>query len=216
MSKGLVIGVGFQKTGTSTLREVLNVLGYKVKDACPRALIPILKGDQKKLKEIIGDHDAVEDTPWYMIYKELDEMYPNSKFILTVRNEQEWYRSVAQHIGQLRSAHHEWIYGRGKGLPMYHKDNTISVYQKHINDVKTYFKDRPNDLVVVDFTKGDKWEKICAFLEKDVPEIAFPHLNDSSKAQPVATSWLRILKFKRKQFTRLAKIKYIDLLRYWH
>ena len=43
--EGKIIGVGFQKTGTSSLREALKVMDYKVKDCCPRALIPILKGN---------------------------------------------------------------------------------------------------------------------------------------------------------------------------
>lgn len=43
--KGKIIGVGFQKTGTSSLGEALQILGYRVKDTSSRPLIPILKGD---------------------------------------------------------------------------------------------------------------------------------------------------------------------------
>ena len=114
--EGKIIGVGFQKTGTSTLREALKILGYTVKDTTPRALIPILKGDFSKIRQILAGYDAMEDTPWYIIYRELDQMYPGSKFILTIRDADSWYTSVSKHIGDLRAAHHEWIYGRGKGL----------------------------------------------------------------------------------------------------
>ena len=76
--------------------------------------------------------------------------YPGSKFVLTLRDEEKWYRSVNRHIGDLRSAHHEWIYGRGKGLPMDDKENTIAVYRKHNEEVKAYFKDRPDDFIIID------------------------------------------------------------------
>lgn len=88
--QGKIIGVGFQKTGTSSLREALKILGFRVKDTTSRALIPILKGDYQKLLSLLEGYDAAEDTPWYMIYKELDELIPNSKFILTLRDEQSW------------------------------------------------------------------------------------------------------------------------------
>mgnify|MGYP001296684844 CR=1 FL=1 len=153
--KVFIIAVGFQKTGTSSLREALTILGYHVKDTTKRALIPILRGNYNKILRMLKNYDAVEDTPWYIIYKELDELIPNSKFILTIRNEESWYKSVNRHIGDLRSANHEYIYGKGKGLPKDDKKHTINVYNKHNAEVVEYFKDRPEDLLILDFTKGD-------------------------------------------------------------
>lgn len=178
---GKIIGVGFQKTGTSTLREALRILGYKVKDTTPRALIPILRGNFKKVLRIIKDYDALEDTPWYIIYKELDARIPGSKFILTIRDSESWYTSVSKHIGDLKAAHHEWIYGRGKGLPKDDKQNTISVYDRHNSEVREYFKDRPDDFLEIDFTKGEGWEKLCSFLNVDIPDLPFPHYNKTSE-----------------------------------
>ncbi|MCP4312211.1 MAG: hypothetical protein GY790_13175 [Bacteroidetes bacterium] len=87
--EGKVIGVGFQKTGTSSLREALKILGFRVKDTSTTPPIPILKGDYEKVLRMIGDYDALEDTPWYMIYRELDERIPGSKFILTTSGRKE-------------------------------------------------------------------------------------------------------------------------------
>lgn len=211
--EGLIIGVGFQKTGTSTLREALKILGYKVKDTSSRALIPVLKGNYTKILQILENYDAVEDIPWYMIYKELDERIPYSKFILTIRDEESWYLSVKRHIGSLRSAHHEWIYGRGKGLPKDDKQNAINTYNKHNQEVVEYFKNRPNDLLIIDFTKGEKWEKLCNFLNKDIPTESFPHYNKTD----VNSTKRKMNKFKflRKQIKNYIKIKYIDLLGLW-
>ena len=142
---GKIIGVGFQKTGTSSLREALKILGYRVKDNSTRPLIPILKGNYNKVLRLIRNYDAIEDTPWYMIYKELDARIPGSKFILTLREEESWYKSVSRQIGLLRNPNQEWIYGRGKGLPVEYKENAIRIYNQHNHEVMEYFKDRPSD-----------------------------------------------------------------------
>jgi len=206
--KGKIIGVGFQKTGTSTLREALKILGFKVKDTSSRALIPILKGNYTKILKTIRKYDAVEDTPWYKIYKELDNLLPGSKFILTIRDSESWYQSVKRHIGNLRSANHEWIYGRGKGLPKDDKENTINVYSNHNMEVINYFKDRPNDLLTLDFTKGDKWEKLCEFLNEEVPKVPFPHYNKGNRE-------VKKIQMFKKQFKNNLKIMYIDLRQLW-
>ncbi len=214
---GKIIGVGFQKTGTSTLREALKILGYRVKDNTTRPLIPILKGEYDKVLRMIRAYDAVEDTPWYMIYKELDERIPGSKFILTVREKESWYRSVSRQIGTLRNANHEWIYGRGKGLPKDDKANTIKVYTRHNNEVIRYFKDRPGDLLVMDITKGESWKKLCSFLERDIPDKPFPVANkwlDKKKRQDYYGK-KKNFRFYRKQVRQYCKIKYIDWREYW-
>lgn len=210
--RGLVIGVGFQKTGTSTLREALKILGYRVKDTTRRALIPILRGNYKKIVRMLKNYDAVEDTPWYIIYKELDELFPNSKFILTIRDEESWYKSVKNHIGDLRTAHHQWIYGRGKALPKDDKANTLKVYNDHNREVIEYFKNRPDDLLIIDFTRGEKWEKICKFLGREVPDDPFPHYNKTSASRKKKMSKIKL---RRKQIKSYLKIKYIDLMGLW-
>lgn len=210
--EAFIIGVGFQKTGTSSLREALKILGYRVKDTTKRALIPILRGNYSKIIRMLKNYDAVEDTPWYIIYKELDELIPNSKFILTIRDEESWYKSVSRHIDNLRSANHEYIYGKGKGLPKDDKKHTIDVYNKHNSEVLEYFKHRPDDLLILDFTKGDGWEKLCHFLEKDIPNVPFPHYNNASHGE-----WVKMSKFKflRKSFNEKLRMKYIDLMGLW-
>lgn len=214
---GKVIGVGFQKTGTSSLGEALKILGYRVKETTARPLIPILKGDYKKILRMLRNYDAVEDTPWYMIYKELDERIPGSKFILTIRDEDSWYNSVSRQIGLLRNPSHEWIYGRGKGLPKDDKENTLNVYTRHNEEVIEYFKDRPQDLLVVDFTTGDGWEQLCTFLGKSIPEEPFPQTNvwlDKKNRQPYYGQ-RKDFKLYRKQVRHWIKIKYIDWRGYW-
>ena len=214
---GKIIGVGFQKTGTSSLREALKILGFRVKDTSTRPLIPILKGNYDRVIQMIHGYDALEDTPWYMIYQELDRRLPGSKFILTIRDEESWYRSVSRHIGLLRNPLHEYIYGRGKGLPMKNRENTIAVYNRHNEGVLEYFRERPDDLLVVDFTKGDGWDQLCRFLDIPKPDISFPHSNrwEGKATRQEYYGKKKDFKFLRKQVGNTLKIKYIDLMNYW-
>jgi len=215
--EGKIIGVGFQKTGTSSLRKALMMLGYRVKDNSTRPLIPILRGNFNKVLHMIQDYDAMVDTPWYMIYKELDEKIPGSKFILTLRDDESWFKSVSRHIGVLRNPNHEYVYGRGRGLPMEDKENTLKVYNKHIREVKEYFKDRPDDFLVLDLTKGDGWEQLCPFLGHAIPNLPFPHANrwKDGKGKQSYYGERKDFKYYRKYLRHWIKIKYIDLKKLW-
>ncbi len=206
--KGKIIGVGFQKTGTSTLRDALRVLGYTVGDTRYKLLIPILKKDFKTVLKEVNRYDAVEDNPYPLIFRELDELLPGSKFILTIREEESWFKSVNRHIGDLRDPMHEWIYGTGKGLPKEDKENTIRVYNNHNQSVIEYFQDRPDDLLILDFTKGDKWEKLCEFLGHDIPSLPFPHANNAKQIKK--QSFLKKLKMQKKKIKYGLQIAYIN------
>lgn len=203
-----IIGVGFQKTGTSSLRDALRLLGYTVGDTRYRLLPAILRGDYERVLRDLARYDAVEDNPWGIIYKELDQRIENAKFILTIREEESWYRSVNRHIGDLRDPMHEWIYGRGKGLPKEDKANTIAIYNKHNAEVLEYFKDRPDDLLVMDFTQGDGWNKLCPFLKKNIPDAPIPHANNAKKNKERTS--LQKLNINKKRLKYALQIAYFD------
>jgi hypothetical protein len=78
-----------------------------------------------------------------------------------------------------------------------------------------YFKDRPEDLLVIDFTKGEEWEKLCSFLRKDIPTEDFPHYNSAAETRDTRKQWNMRFKFFRKRVKSAIKIKYIDLMGYW-
>ena len=94
---------------------------------------------------------------------------------------------------------HEWIYGRGKGLPCEDKANTLAVYNAHNEGVLAYFKDRPDDLLVLDIAKGEGWEPLCKFLGCPVPAAPFPHANNKLKEPKGPPSWRRRLKVRKKR-----------------
>lgn len=212
---GKIICVGMQKTGTTTLQQALNLLGYSVRKGTTRGLISILKGDYKKVLSIAKDYEALEDLPWFVIYKELDTRIAGSKFILTMREEESWYKSVSRYMGDLQRPHNEWIYGRGKGILQDNKENTLKVYREHNKEVLDYFKDRPDDLMVLDISNGDGWEKLCAFLGNDVPDMPFPHANKWKDAQSLSTKLRWKFQLSRRRVKNHFMIWYIDLMGYW-
>ncbi len=206
-----IFGIGFQKTGTSSLREALKLLGYRVKDGGFGEFPAAVRKDRKRLMRALEPFDAAEDNPWPLLYEELDEWFPGSKFILTVREEEEWVRSVSRHIGDLRSPMHEWIYGLGKGLPQEDPENALKVYRDHNSAVRNYFRDRPNDLLELDFGKGDGWEELCAFLGDEVPEAPFPHFNKSKgKKENRKGRLLRLMKRGKKRTKYFLMRKYYE------
>jgi len=207
--------VGFEKTGTSSLGLALEKLGFKVKGNTPRALLPILKNDDQKIRRIIDPYDALQDKPWFMIFEKLDALYPGSKFILTVRNEESWFKSASRHFSELRTAQHEWIYGRGKGLPKEDKENAIRVFTEHNERVIRYFSERPEDLLVLDMKEENKWEKICNFLNVEQPDMSFPHKMKGSSGKSYHSSPKMKLKLYRRKVRNTLLINYIDALGYW-
>jgi hypothetical protein len=212
-----VVGVGFHKTGTTTLREALKILGYRVADNKPGLLIPILKKRYDYVMRRLDPYQACEDLPWNRLYPVIDQYFDNTKFILTVRDAEAWYASVSHHIGDLRSPMHEWLYGRGKGLPKEDKAHALKVYQDHNQAVKTYFKDRPEDLLEIDLAREkEPWQKLCHFLNLPVPDEPFPHYNNTAlgntKQKP---RWQKAVKKARKRLKCGIKNRYIDWKGLW-
>lgn len=109
-----------------------------------------------------------------MIFPQVDKEYPNSKFIHTLRNKEEWLISAENHWkiatsaqAPLKTIHHHLI---TFGTYLFNKDRFSFVYDMHLNMVENYFKDRKADLLTIDITKDKDYViKVCDFL--DIPVI---------------------------------------------
>ncbi len=201
-----VFCIGFMKTGTTTLNRALSVLGYRVSHNSWKWLKLIVKNDWSSVRQKMDVWDAVEDNPIPLIYKELDQFYPGSKFILTVRDSEKWYNSVSYHIGDMLSPMHEWLFGKGKGLPKNDKTHTLNVFNTHRKKVEDHFKDRPEDLLIIDVTKIESWDALCAFLNEPVPSTSFPHANRTTYDTDKNAGFQRRSKYLKKRFLNPLKI----------
>lgn len=141
------------------------------------------KNNLKLIKRKVDEFGALSDTPTVRFYKELDELYPNSKFILTVRDSESWLASCKRHFqkrytgGKFDQINFD-IYGTN----IFNREMFLTAYEKHLNEVLDYFKYRKEDLLVLNIVNGEGYDKICSFLGVCVPEGKFPNAN-SNKPQ---------------------------------
>ena len=175
-----VFGIGLSKTGTSSLAYALELLEYKVKDCL--GVEEYRKGDITSIDEtVLANHNALTDTPIPSFYRELDAQYPDSKFILTVRNIDGWLKSCKKQFNQKSAAKqseaHNQLFTDLYGTDIFEENKFKQGYLDFVDGVMTYFKDRPNDLLVLNITDGEGWEKLCPFLNKPVPAQPFPKSN---------------------------------------
>ena len=154
--------------------KALIALGYDVLGCRLDFSERLMQDDLKPALNEAGKYEALQDVPWAALYKELDQTYPGSKFVLTVRDDDKWLNSASKHFKNTDFKLHEWLYGNG--ILIGNEELYIKRYRKHYKEVKEYFKDR-KDLLIMDFAKGDGWNKLCAFLDKPIPNEPFPHAN---------------------------------------
>jgi hypothetical protein len=187
-----IFGVGANRSGTATLTEVLEVLGYKISHWDHHFEISRDLINNKFDFEFLTEYDGATDLPIPSIYKNLDQTYPNSKFILTKRDPEDWIKSIENHITrdvglEIPVFEHFLMYGDY----FFNKKLYLKRYNEHNASVEKYFKNRKEDLLVIDLTKVNKWQPFCEFLDLEIPSTKFPHKN---KTQNYNMAW----KIKRK------------------
>lgn len=192
-----IFSIGLPKTGTTSLNQALVLLG-----------LTSLHNPKRFRKQAMEGQYHFDENGWQAItnfgehfYPQLDQAYPNSKFILTVRNETEWLNSWKKQIGSTSGdevmTRWRWTRPLKKWLrllqavmendfQMSHKlsrldifgtykfnaDRCVYVYHLHRKNAVAYFENRSHDFLIMDICGGDGWEKLCPFLE--IPEIPKP------------------------------------------
>src|SRR5215467_1613945 len=92
-----VFGIGLNKTGTSSLGDALNLLGIKtIHYPCDDVTYRQLTRGDMRLR-ILETYQGIVDTPIVPFYRELSQLYSNTKFILTVREKSSWLKSIQSH-----------------------------------------------------------------------------------------------------------------------
>ena len=166
-----IFGIGLNKTGTKTLGRYLRDLGYshRTYDSNDTVSSPsfdlFARGDLEGLLSLLDGYDSCEDWPWPVLYKELDERYPNARFVLTVRESADaWYRSLcnmAVRIGPL-ALYEKHIYGWA--MPQGDRTEMMAFYERHNREVTSHFADRPGKLVTLCWERGDTGNDLARFL----------------------------------------------------
>jgi len=175
-----VFGIGLSKTGTSSLAQALQRLGFATKDCM--GVTRYVAGDLSSIDmDTVLANDALTDTPIPSFYRELDARFPGSKFILTVRDRDGWLQSCRKQFNERfaakQTAAHKQLFEDLYGTDVFDEQRFTSGYRRFVEDVFEYFKDRPQDLLVMNVSAGDGWEELCPFLGRQIPNSPFPKAN---------------------------------------
>ncbi len=191
-----VFCLGFQKSGTSSLGIALSRLGYRVagywqfRDLSLRSEVS-MDDLLIRAKSLVGEFDAFKDTPWPVLYRQLDALYPHSKFIHIVRNPKRWIASAVGDFKASPNPIHQTIYG--SAFPAGNETAWIDRYERHNAEVVEYFYGRPADFISLNLEQGEvTWEAICSFLGHPVPNEPWPHAN-TARQKHWKMKWSRLL-----------------------
>ena len=197
-----IIGAGFGRTGTLSLKFALETLGVgpchhmheiRKKPEQVNAWYDAASGVKVDWDAVFEGFKAQMDWPGAAFWRELTEAFPKAKVILTVREPESWFRSIQKTIvpstligrrledDPISKSISEMIY-QTVYLPLFDgrlddRAHALKVYNSHIEEVKkTIPKDR---LLVFDVKSG--WSPLCNFLELDIPKTPFPRTNSTDE-----------------------------------
>jgi hypothetical protein len=189
-----VIGAGFGRTGTDSMREALNLLGlgpchhmFEVTEN------PIMKARWRAFMDsgvpdwdaLFEGYNACVDWPSAHYWRELMAVYPQAKVILTWRSPESWWTSFEATILHFvrtttdRKSVAVRIVEKAFGDRAGDRDFMIGRYEAHVADVVATV---PAERLLV-HRLGDGWEPLCAHLAVPVPAVPYPSRNTTAELQ---------------------------------
>jgi hypothetical protein len=174
-----VFGIGLNKTGTLSFHAAMETLGLvslhwggpDVRHTVEAALAdgrPLLSGLDPAI-------DAFSDVQALSTHFDmLDEQYPGSRFVLTVRPIEAWIDSRRRHVE--RNVARQRV-GEYKGtFLVIDEEGWRNQWHRHVDRVRRYFHVR-REFLEVDLTAGTGWGPLCEFLGLPEPAEPFPWVN---------------------------------------
>lgn len=192
-----VIGAGFGRTGTTSLKQALEMLGYR---PCHHMIEVERDRDQLAYWQaavagapvdwnaVFSKYRAATDWPACHYWRELAAFWPASKIILTERPEEEWWNSFCNTVKlgmdlrnylpdpYARAVHvmaHEMIAEHAFHAPLHNRQAALAAFRRQSAEVRATI---PPDRLLV-FEIADGWGPLCRFLGVHEPAEPFPHNN---------------------------------------
>ncbi|PAA60921.1 hypothetical protein BOX15_Mlig007040g1, partial [Macrostomum lignano] len=204
------IGAGLMRTGTNSQMKALEILlggrCYHMEVIIEEKrhhlklwLKAATEGLTKELAdEMLSEFRACTDFPAAHFYSELMQIYPEAKFILSLREPERWVQSVRATVYKAQSAGKHilppiaWLIGFNymdklqtamfprMGMNPGVSDQELAVaFDRHTEAV---IRTIPKERLLV-FRVTDGWEPLCKFLNVPVPDVPFPCVNDTKEFQ---------------------------------
>ena len=196
-----MIGVGFGRTGTLSLKAALEDLDF---GPCMH-MIPVLADSERAMlfrKAADGDSDSLDaamdgyrstvDWPGTFFWRDLLERNPEAKVVLTVRDPEKWYDSAFSTIYQAATAPdvsaevapaldmaHATVWDGTFDGRFADREFAVRTFEEHNAAVR---REVPAERLL-EFEVSEGWEPLCEFLDRPVPDKPFPRLNDAAAFQ---------------------------------
>lgn len=198
-----VIGAGFGRTGTLSLKLALESLGagpcyhmleVRQNPGHGQHWLDALAGRPVSWDALFHAYRASCDWPQCHFWRELALHYPNARVILTVRDPERWYASITRTIFPAleeqpdagdpdavvhRTMTRKLIFEQTFAERWKDEEHVIGVYERHVATVRREIP--AARLLVYDVSQG--WGPLCAFLRRPVPDIPFPNVNSTAEFQ---------------------------------
>jgi len=196
-----IIDVGFGRTGTMSLKLALEQLGFGpchhmeevLKDPSQASRwAAAAEGAPVDCDSVFDGYRSAVDWPTTRFWREVLDRYPEAKIILTTRDPESWYQSIAGTI-------HKVLEGREQipnpvmrtVMDMAHRiisdqtfdnrlgdaDHAMDVFRRHNAAV---IEAVPADRLLV-FEVAEGWEPLCQHLGCPVPDNPFPRTNSTKE-----------------------------------
>jgi hypothetical protein len=174
-----IIGVGLNKTGTTTLGACFKILGFRHLSMRRDLVMAWRDGRLDKIFAETDRYDSFEDWPYPLIYRELAERYTDAKFILTVRASPEiWLESISSHALRIAATGEVRKLIYGAAFPQNAPEQYLAVYDRHNREVLDFLGDRVRKLC---WETGDGWSELCSFIDVPQPDMPMPWQNRAAR-----------------------------------
>lgn len=177
--------IGLPRTATTSICVAMLHLGYQTAHtAFTQACF--------KQAQVIGD------TPVFCDYQQLDQAFPNSKFIYLTREPSLWLPSIKQLLQRMEVNIMREDGGFNPIMKRCFKevfspfslDNIsqdaflLDCYRRHEQNVLNYFAEREHDLLTIDISHPESYQRLLAFLNiSQSAQHGFEKINVAKKVR---------------------------------
>lgn len=197
-----VIGSGFGRTGTASLKRALEMLGFGPCHHMEEVMehpeqVPFwqafVAGEAVDWGEVFKGYRCQVDWPGAHVWRELAATYPDANVIHSVRPEEVWWKSFSatianlflnykemqlpDHVRAMMGAMEVAIVNQTFGGDVTDKANALAAYRRRAGDVRSAIP--PERLLVFDVAQG--WAPLCEFLDVATPAEPFPRVNSTEE-----------------------------------
>lgn len=194
-----VIGSGFGRTGTRSLKDALDILGFGPTHHMEEifgnpALVSdwqaAAAGQKMDWDAVFDGYGAQVDWPGCHYWRELAAHFPDARVLHSKRPDDLWWGSFSRTIGKLLAVYQtlslpphirDMLNAGAKVVgeetfagSWQDRDAALAAYHRREADVRAAI---PADRLLV-FDVADGWGPLCAFLNVPVPDAPFPRRND--------------------------------------